>query len=212
MARQTNLNLVGRFGNILFYQRLGSFYMKSIGTNINQSKATKKCSGDFGNANVFAGIVRQLLSPILADKNIMDKRNLLHVDVYKWLLTNPLKNTSPQNEVPFITGYEFNSSSAFIQRFKKSVVVERATEGNLLLTIPSLNPMKDIVAPAYTKSVELCIAAGSCNAKTMTAITNYTTSVSFPYGDAIILHKQSCYLLPPTPIILPLREHHCFTP
>ena len=186
MARQTNLKLVGRFGNLRFYKRYDDYYVKSIPKNIKQSKATKACSGSFGKSNTLARILRQLLLPVLADKNIMDKRNKLHLPLYQWLLTDSLKNTSPQNDAPLITGYEFNSKSAFLQRFKKPLSIERLTGGNLGLIIPSLNPVKDIIAPTGTQSVQLFIASGSCNPGKNTTVAGYSTSIIYTYSDTIV--------------------------
>jgi hypothetical protein len=197
MARQTNLKLVGRHGNLRFYKRYEEYYIKSIPRNIKQSKATKACSGCFGKSNTLAGIVRQLLLPALADKNIMDKRNELHLPLYQWLLTDPLKNTSPQDDISPITGYEFNSISAFSQRFKKMLSIERLTGGNLGLTIPSLNPGKDIIAPAGTQSVQLFIASGSCNPRKNTTVACYSTSIIYPYTDTMIPEQK--ILLPVAP-------------
>src|SRR3954454_8212911 len=138
MARQTNIKLVGRSGELSFYKSGDDYYIKTIGKNIQQSKATKACSGCFGKGNTLAGVIRQILLPVLADKNIMDKRNKLHNELYQWLLTNPLKKTLPKNDIPFVTGYEFNTTSDFTERFKKPLLVERLTGGDLQLIIPSL--------------------------------------------------------------------------
>jgi hypothetical protein len=64
---------------------------------------------------------------------------ILHNPLNQWMLTGALSINSKQNDLAFISGYEFNSKSTLATRWKIKCRVERNTGNTLLLNIPAYN-------------------------------------------------------------------------
>jgi hypothetical protein len=157
MARQTDIKLSCTVGDIIYYKLRGGYYMHSKPMSNKQTKATKQAASFFGLAQTAAGNIRNALSSVLANHNIFDKKNELAQPVNQWMLTGALSNNSKQNDLAFISGYEFNSKSALATRWKIKCSVERNTGSTLLLNIPAYNATQKMQAPAGTKSVDIFI-------------------------------------------------------
>lgn len=181
MATQTNIKLRCTVGNIIYYERKGGFFMRSKPMSNKQTKATKQAASFFGLAQTAAGNIRSALSGVLVNHKIFDKKNELAQPINQWMLTGALSNSSKQNDLAFISGYEFNSKSALAERWKVTCSVERNTGNTLLLNIPAYRATQKMQAPAGTKNVTICIAACSCNIKSKQLTGMYSTQQTIAY-------------------------------
>ena len=65
MGKQKDQKFVGRIGNVIYYQRNGEFYTRSTPSTMQQTKATKKASSNFGLASQVSRVLRNLLEPAI---------------------------------------------------------------------------------------------------------------------------------------------------
>ena len=98
-------------------------------------------------------------------------------------ILNWIREEKPvEGNISFV-GLEFNDKSQFSSRFKKELVVDFDTKGKVIITVPRLKIPNDIVAPSYTSSVRLDIAA----AGSMLDLPRFTdaasVSIEIPYKE-----------------------------
>ncbi|HLK29376.1 MAG TPA: hypothetical protein VKT28_12415 [Puia sp.] len=179
MAIQSNLKFSGTAGNLIFYQRFGGFYVRSRPSTVKQTTATKASAGKFGNAVRIAKAFRSGLQPLF--NSALDKTTILRFNnaVYRYLLAD---DASVDN-LPFISGFEFNEQSLLKERMKLTVSVNRNIAGDMQLMLPAFVPEQKMVAPAYTRDVTLRLAAAVCNMKTQTLTDCRDDELSIVYDD-----------------------------
>lgn len=186
MARQSNIKLVITIGNLIFYQRLGDFYIRTKPVAVKQTKATKKAGNNFGKANRVEKAIRNSLHAIIP--NIKDKQMMrrLAKAVYCWLNTDSLQTKEKIDHLPFISDYEYNEQSLLVDKWQVALQVTRPTQGTVALHIAAFNPAIDIAAPAGTKTVICTIIVTACNMDTAAITGSYATQLSITYEDATI--------------------------
>ncbi len=192
MAKQKNLTFVGTTGNLIFYKRFGGYYVRTKPETVKQTAATKACSGKFGNAVRMAKAFRSGLQTLFDFG--LNKAAILKFNnaIYTYLLSEKPAN----EELPFITGFEFNEQSLLKERLKITVSVNRNVAGDIQLVLPAFVPGQKIVAPAYTRNVQLKLAAAVCNMKTQTLSNCWHYEWNILYDDN---------LFPPQVISLPFK-------
>jgi hypothetical protein len=190
MARQTGIKLRCTVDDIIYYELNGGYYMRSKPMSNKQTKATKQAASFFGLAQTAAGNIRSALSGVLVSHTIFDKKNDLAQPINQWMLTGALSNSSKQNDLAFISGYEFNSKSALATRWKIKCSVERNTGNTLLLNIPAYNATQKMQAPAGTKGVDIFISACSCNIKSKQLTGMYSKQQTIAYSNSNIPAQQ----------------------
>jgi len=125
----------------------------------------------------------ELLTPILPDPANKESRQSLDIAIYQWLLTAPLQNTLPVNNVPFITGFQFNEEFTLEEMEKAAFTVIRNPDNTLEITTPEFNPAKDICAPLNTESFSFKIMAVSCDVVEGMKTGGYISELNIPYND-----------------------------
>jgi hypothetical protein len=139
----------------------------------------------------------ELLTPILPDPKNKAAQQVMEIALYQWLLPNPLKNALPVDNIPFITGVEFNEEHTLKQALKVAVTAKRNADKNIGLFIPALNPVNDICAPEGTTSCTIKIMATSCSIIDGIKTGAYITELNVPYNNTV---------LPPQNIDLPITS------
>lgn len=177
-------------GDIIYYKLRGGYYMRSKPKSNKQTKATKQAASFFGLAQIAAGNIRNALNSVLANHKIFDKKNNLAQPINQWMQTGALSNNSKQNDLDFISGYEFNSKCALATRWKIKCSVERSTGNTLLLNIPAYNAAQKMQVPAGTKTVNIFILACSCNVQRKQLTGMYSIQQTIAYNNSNIPAQQ----------------------
>ena len=162
MGKQKNLHYRGTKGNIIYYELNGGFYKRSKPVAVKHTNATKACAGSFGMAVRMSKNLRIALAVMLPDAKDRSLMYRLNSGIYKWLLSVPQKNKISFQPVYEMDRFFFNESATLEERLRLSLDVQWTQQGNAVINIPALNPVKDIVAPAHTVSVTMQLAAASC--------------------------------------------------
>ena len=179
----------GRTGNISFYERKGVPCVRIISKNIKQTKATIASSGLFGKASSITKTLRMLLLPVIAYPKDLVMQCRFREPLRKCLQLGLLQKGQPIETVPFLTGFEFNTGSGINERLKMPWQVTK-TENGLVINMPELNPLKKIIAPAYTQSVCCCITAAAVNITNHSAVGCSSIEITMPYTNTTVEQKQ----------------------
>lgn len=164
--------------------------MRSKPASVKQTKATKNMGKLFGKANRLEKVLRTTLYPVIP--NIKDKTMMRRMakQLYAWLQTGPLETKQPLNNIPFVTGFEYNEVSELASRFKVPMHVSRTADDKLVLQLESFIPRNSITAPAYTTNIVCAIMAATCTTNTPAAAGSYTTQLTIPYNNETIPAQQ----------------------
>lgn len=151
----------GRINNVVFYQLGNTHVARSIPAHVRQTEATKARSRNFAVAASAGRILRsywQLLLPNPKDKQMQGR---FSGAIAKWLGQADVQDLPPQDNLPFISGFQFNSETTIAERLRLPLAVT-ATGGGLLIDIPAFIPTQMITAPVRTVSIELLFTAAAC--------------------------------------------------
>jgi hypothetical protein len=181
MGKQKNLHYRGTKGNIIYYELNGGFYMRSKPVAVKQTKATKACAGSFGMAVRMSKNLRIALAVMLPDAKDRSLMYRLNACIYKWLLSGPQKNKISFRPVTELDYFSFNESAALKERLRLSLHVQWTKQANAVIEIPSINPVKDIVASAHTVSVTMQLAAACCRLADGAVADEWNDTIEIPY-------------------------------
>ena len=157
---------------------------------MNQTKPMKASAKIFGKASNTGAVIRSLLEPVIPNAKDGTMHRRFQTCLQDWLLTKSFNNSLPQNDIPFVTGFQFNTESDLRGRCKIGMQVNKAVTGLIMLSIPSFVPVDKIVAPAYTRSLQLNIAAAGYNFQTKTIIGRYSSVIDINYNDDTFLPAE----------------------
>lgn len=118
--------------------------------------------------------------PFPHDKKM--QRSFGHV-IMKWMKTQTWKQQEPSVNLPYIHGFRFNDRTDLKKTWKIDITASRKNRNLLQLRIPSFIPVKSIIAPAGTISIECIITAASCTLQSSLPNGNIIHSFSVPYND-----------------------------
>jgi hypothetical protein len=138
----------------------------------------------------------ELLAPILPDSKNKELSHALEIALYQWMLNDPLSKSLPVDNVPFITGLQFNQEQTLQKTMNITVTANRNSDNAIELIIPALIPVKDISAPAKTASLTFKIMAATYNIEDGSETSGYLTELNTPYND--IQQLQQNIILPVT--------------
>jgi hypothetical protein len=201
MARQGNLHFAGRKENLIFYQWRGVPCIRTKPLKVKRVKTAIGNSKIFALASHTGAKLRKLLKPALPDAKDRNMMRRFEQSIAQWLRTKGAGSSTPQTDLPFITGFDFNEESELRTRLKVNVSVSVNAANNLVVTIPGIVPVNDINAPAHTISVIMQVQAAVCSMQN----DDYTNSANKSFN---LLYNS--YLMPPQQIEFPIQiESRC---
>ena len=199
MAIQVSNFISGKMANVIFYQQYGKWIARSAPGPIKQSSNTKKRNQNFGVAATAGRLLREQLGngiPFPKDK-LMQSR--LSGAIIKWLGKEPVANLAPQQNLPYISGFSFNTATDFNSRVRIKPAVSRPNNDELQLQLTAFTPAKAFTAPAGTAIVEYCITAVACHLlQANQAAIKAEKLLSFAYNDVAVPAQQYTLTMPAT--------------
>ena len=85
MAIVTDPGFTGRIGNLIYYNRDGKKYVRTIPDSVRQTKATKKKATEFGRSSTIGASIRRGLSPVIPNSRDQKMQTRLVSVVFQWL-------------------------------------------------------------------------------------------------------------------------------
>jgi hypothetical protein len=183
MARQKDIYLTGRWGNIVGSSRYGKGYLRYQPNHIKQTSATIESSKMMGIASAMGAAFRREWKHVIPFTLPRVDENRFTGALKKWLQTQPFEGTHPANELPYITAFDFNEKDTLEQRVHVPLHLARVDHAGLELHIPALVPKQQVGAPAYTDLVTWTIAATCYHPASKSITGTYTTMFNMPYDN-----------------------------
>jgi hypothetical protein len=190
MGKQGDMKFIGTVENLIYYKWRDIYVVRTKPTKVKQTKASIEQSKLFGIAAHTGAVLRSILKPALPDAKDPNMMRRLEQVVVSWLRTGAYKSGEPQNSIPFIMGFEFNESSLLNSRLKLPVTVNRTQRNTIVVSIPAMQPTKDITAPAYTKSVTLKLRAAACSLLNDNSLLCTTKELTIDYNNVLVRAQQ----------------------
>lgn len=193
MARQVGMEITGTIGNVIFYERQGSYLLRTVQK---QAEASKKAAKKFGQASSTAKILRQLLLPLLPNPKDRDMQNRLTPAMREFLST--ISDNSSINPVSNpLAGFRFVGSSDLKHCLHFSIGIMQQADGNIHVEIPAINPYQSISAPEGTDRIELRLMSASFSTSkslgsaSMPGVLNIIYTDEMQPAESFILKKQA---------------------
>lgn len=180
MGRQRNIKFVGTKANLIFYERMGGYYIRTKPVTVKQSRATHSSANNFGKASGLAKAIRLCAASILPFKPGRPLINRLNKNVYACLCNNNLTGAA---SLPFITGFEINEKSKLAERFKINIPIPVVNDTGITVQLPAFNIKQQIIAPAYTQKIIVKIAAANSNFKNPAVCSSSNTNLTIEYSN-----------------------------
>jgi hypothetical protein len=155
MARQRDAKLVGTVGNVIFYNRMGEYYMRAKPVSVRRTEASVNSGLNFGKASKISRQIRNFIDEINPSKsNIQAYRfnGAIHKFI-SWKEKKDAASITMPKKLPFISGFQFNdqavlSSIIAIQPSVRSIH-SRVTE----ISLPPMITSQSLQAPSNTSSI-----------------------------------------------------------
>ena len=163
MGRQSNIKLKVTVANIIYYERLGEYYIRSKPQVIKQSAATKAHSKLFGSAARLEKVYRNMLSPVIPFAVNLSMQRKFRSFLYKYLIA---ETTDTKNDISVRADYfEFNTECSLRERFRVPIRVE-------------------------IRDAEKMVAAAYCTLDNLNAQNHCSIQLLLPYHDTIIAQQE----------------------
>ncbi|NEU08639.1 hypothetical protein GZH53_09980 [Flavihumibacter sp. R14] len=177
MAIQLNTRYTGRIEDLIYYERLGDYLIRTMGQ---QTMATQRAAKDFGRASSLAKNLRRVLSPIIPDPRDRKMQNSLTVAV-RHFLASTKKHTSTDLQNNPLAGFLFGANSSLAQCLLFPLSITEVGEGRVSIGFPQINPVEAIVAPAGTTRLEIRLTTATAHPDNDLKFSDDTAVLEIPY-------------------------------
>lgn len=182
MAVQNLLHFSGKAGNIVFVNRNGQTYIRSMPVRVKRSAASKRSSVNFGIAAAAGKTLRSQLGyalPTTTDKYMYAR---FTGAISRWLGSTLIKDMVVSNSIPYVRDFNFNPATSIRERCRISFTVTRISNHTIRINLPGFIPENDISAPAHTVSLECNITTASCRLADGVALGNASRTINIPFN------------------------------
>ena len=155
MAFQKDTKYVGRQGNVIAYERLDDYLIRTVPI---QAANSKKTAAAFGLAASVAKDLRISLSPVIPNPRNKDMQNRLTAAM-RLFLSKADEGESADPLINPLTQFRFMEGSSLTDFLWFPLDIGEYQAGKIPVGMPAIRPAEAIVAPAGTVSVQIRIMA-----------------------------------------------------
>jgi hypothetical protein len=185
MAIQLNTTYTGRVEDLIYYERLGDFLIRTVQK---QTMRTKRAARQFGRASSLAKDLRTLLATIIPDTRDKQMQNRLTVAMRHFLAeADKSAVIDPQNN--HLAGFQFAADSALSRCLLFNFDVFESQDGEISLGIPAINPVEAIAAPPGTSKAEIRFMAARLHPDNNMSYSGQAV-IEVPYNDGMIASQN----------------------
>jgi hypothetical protein len=163
MAKQTEVQLEGTFGDLIFYKSKGGYFIRSKGKTGNQSPIAKVQSSILGKASGISGKLRTHFKPMIIDPKNRELMYRLNNVLQQWLRTNPINQQDKQDIINPLHGFSFNADNELVSLFHAAMPIHRNEMGTLSMDIPSFDSPNPLAPMPFYGTIDIKVIAVSCN-------------------------------------------------
>ncbi len=180
MAKQTDTQITGTFGEFIYYERNGKFYKRSKGNTGRQADIAKKQSALLGKASAISAKIRAAVKPILAEPANRKLMYRLNRSLQQWLRTEQYHTQDYINYISELNGFSFASGSE-TNDFGVAMPVIRKNEDHIAIQIPAFDSPNPIHPLPFDGQIRLEVIATSTNIEDPSDTIQTTETLDFPY-------------------------------
>ncbi len=185
MAKQTDTQITGTFGDYIYYERNGKFYKRAKGNTGRQADIAKKQSALLGKASAISAKIRAAVKPIIPDPANRRLMYRLNRSLQQWLRSEQHHTSDHINFIGDLNGFSFSSDSES-NDFGVAMPVIRKEDDYIAIQVPSFDSPNPIHPLPFDGNIRLEIIATSTNIDNPAETTHTTETLAFPYyGDPV---------------------------
>lgn len=186
MARVTDVFISGTMGNMVLYRRMGKNCARLKREGIQQTMATKIRSENFGIASRAAKYLRKGLQPAIPVPTDRAMQSRFSGAIAKWLRLTNAETLPACDIIPYVSSIQFTNGDDFSDRFNIPVTVSSPEKNMITVCVDAFVPVKKVVAPAGTLTLELVIAVAGCVLRTGMPSGSRVQRIQVPYNNDTI--------------------------
>ncbi len=148
MAKQRDSKLVGTFGNVIFYNRLGEYCMRTKPTDVERTISSVHSGLNFGKASRICRQVRMLvtqINPVRSDQHLMYRLTGALNKFITWKEKMERMSHTMPKKLPFIYGFQFNTEADLSSISAIQPIVKSSGPGVIEMNFAPLSPNKPFV-------------------------------------------------------------------
>ena len=114
MGRQRDSKLVGTVGNLIFYNRLGEYLMRTKPETVRRTKASVNSGFNFGKASKISAQIRNQvasINPCKSDIRVLYRLTAAMNKFISWKEKKDAASVKMPDKLPFIYGFQFNDQA-----------------------------------------------------------------------------------------------------
>ena len=177
MAKQTDTQIEGTFGDKIYYRRRGEYLVRSKGNTGRQASVAKKQAGILGKASAISASLRKAFKPMLpgpVNRSLMYRFNNA---LQQWLRSGQAETAEQVNNIPFLNSFSFTGDPFYV-----SMPVIRLYNGNIVIQIPAFDSPNPIHPLPFDGQINLHIMAASCNLQEPADTRSHETILNIIYN------------------------------
>ncbi len=156
MARQRDSKLVGTVANLIFYNRLGEYCMRTKPVDVRRTYASIHSGFNFGKASRTGKQIRNLVGliyPYKSDSLLINRLNGAINKFISWKEKMDAASRTMPKKLPYIYGFQFNSKAdlAIFSAIQPSLKLKEPELVEISLT--PLIPSQSLRAPVNTSRI-----------------------------------------------------------
>jgi hypothetical protein len=183
MARKPKIFVSGTVGDITFYEVDGKLRGRAYQKNVKQNKRTKRAAGCFGGGSSISKQLRIDLKPVLWDHNDKEFRYDMQKAISNWLRLGKMTKGA---DLDYIGSFEFNKLDYVHPNLKRKIKTDWSKKGKVSVTLPALNPLRDLGAPYTAEAIELKLMIAGCDVEERMSSGKALVKWEHAYEDTIV--------------------------
>lgn len=158
MAKQTDTQITGTFGDFIYYERNGKYYKRAKGNTGRQADIAKKQSALLGKASAISAKIRAAVKPMIEQPGNRQLMYRLNRSLQQWLRTEQHHTSDKIDCINYLNGFSFAASDD-ANDFGVAMPVIRTQDGNIALQIPTFDSPNPIHPLPFNGKIKLGVIA-----------------------------------------------------
>jgi hypothetical protein len=158
MARQRDSKLVGTIGNLIFYNHLGDYRMRTKPVSVKRSRASVHSGLNFGKASKISKQIRNqivTINPSKSGSHTMYRFTGALNKYIGWQEKQDPASPVRRNGLPFIQGFQFNEQADLSSIMAIRVSINSPEPGLMEIRFAPFVPGEALQAPFHTDHILL---------------------------------------------------------
>lgn len=156
MGRQRDSKLVGTVGNLIFYNRLGEYLMRTKPDSVRRTKASVNSGFNFGKASKISAQIRNhvaSINPCKSDIRVLYRLTAAMNKFISWKEKKDAASVKMPDKLPYIYGFQFNDQADLTSITSIKASTKLTEPGMTEISMDAFIPSESLHAPANTNHI-----------------------------------------------------------